>query len=181
LNDGGVQGGTPGHFSTGQRLDNSSGFDTALGDLDGDGDLDAFVANWGANKVWLNQLAPVLTIRKTAPATMVPGSLITYTLTISNTGTATATNPLILDRIPAGAHYVSGGSLNLPFVSWEVGELAPYSGIVSVHFVVTATETIINSDYRVSATGGYTATGSVPVVTVALQHSTYLPVVLRNF
>ncbi len=27
----------------------------SLGDVDGDGDLDAFVANLGANRVWLNQ------------------------------------------------------------------------------------------------------------------------------
>ena len=49
LNDG------SGHFSdSGQRIGRSFSNDIALDDLDGDGDLDAFVANWGPNKVWLN-------------------------------------------------------------------------------------------------------------------------------
>ena len=57
LNQGGAQGGTPGVFvDSGQNLGSSKSYGVRLGDLDGDGDLDAFVANcFGqANKVWLN-------------------------------------------------------------------------------------------------------------------------------
>jgi hypothetical protein len=39
---------------SGQRLGDSACDGVALGDLDSDGDLDAFFANRGADTVWLN-------------------------------------------------------------------------------------------------------------------------------
>ena len=39
---------------SGQGLDNAWSRGVSLGDVDGDGDIDAFVANNGANTVWLN-------------------------------------------------------------------------------------------------------------------------------
>jgi WD40 repeat protein len=55
MNQGGAQGGTPGVLvDSGQRLGGRRCWETELGDLDGDGDLDAFFANEEANKVWLN-------------------------------------------------------------------------------------------------------------------------------
>jgi hypothetical protein len=57
VNQGGAQGGTPGTFlDSGQALGSWSGTDVALGDVDGDGDADAYVAHDGTNpdRVWLN-------------------------------------------------------------------------------------------------------------------------------
>lgn len=58
INQGGMQGGTPGIFMDGgQDLGSAWTYDVALGDLDGDGDPDAFTAQWypHGNKVWINQ------------------------------------------------------------------------------------------------------------------------------
>ena len=59
LNRGGLQPGFPGTFiNSGLLLGNGWSNDVTLGDLDDDGDLDAFVVNGlysgGANKVWIN-------------------------------------------------------------------------------------------------------------------------------
>ncbi|MEZ4732592.1 MAG: FG-GAP-like repeat-containing protein [Caldilineaceae bacterium] len=57
LNTGGIQGGEIGTFTnTNQLLGDFSSYSIVLGDLDGDGDLDAFEANNGnqADRVWLN-------------------------------------------------------------------------------------------------------------------------------
>ncbi len=68
LNNGGLPGGVPGTFSdTGQRLGTGASYEAALGDVDNDGDLDAFIANWSiwdefdlrnewdnGNELWLN-------------------------------------------------------------------------------------------------------------------------------
>ncbi len=80
------------------------------------------------------EAAPDLAITKNGPATADPGDLITYTLTITNSGTISATNLVITDAIPSGANYVSGGARVDDTVSWTVSSLAENNGSVQVTF-----------------------------------------------
>src|SRR5207244_4571492 len=67
---------------------------------------------------------PALTISKAAPASVVPGQNLTYTITYGNTGNGDATGVLIQDTVPSGAAFVSatgGGTIAGGVVSWNIG------------------------------------------------------------
>lgn len=144
-------------------------------DIDGDLRPQGLAPDLGADE----RLAPTLTIVKSGPATALPGDPITYTLAITNTGGVTATNLIVTDVIPFGASYVSGGTRVGNVVNWNIPDLAP-SISTSVQFVVTATQTLINSDYTVSADDGYSASGSVAVVTLFPQSCEAYPIALHT-
>ncbi len=108
-----------------------------------------------------------LTIIKSGPITATVGAPISYTLHVVNSGNAAVTHLNITDTVPSGASFMQaldGGDLVGDVVLWTLSDLAAGSD-ASVRFVVTATQTITNSDYGATADGGYVATGSVPVVT----------------
>jgi uncharacterized repeat protein (TIGR01451 family) len=124
--------------------------DAALGDLDGDGDLDAFVSNASllllgqANTVWLNQILVDLGITKSvAPdGDLNRDDAITYTLVYSNAGPLTATGVVISDLAPiptvTNVSFVSSGALVTPSGSlsytWQVQDLPPDAGGVITIF-----------------------------------------------
>jgi uncharacterized repeat protein (TIGR01451 family) len=125
--------------------------------------------------------SPELLISKAGPATAIPGQLITYTLTITNYGTAPATGLVISDVLPLGAEYVGGGTLLLgDVVRWTVASLAGGGAQAQVQFAVTAMGTITNAVYGVTCAEGALAVGSEPVVTAVQQWTIYLPAVLRS-
>lgn len=125
-------------------------------------------------------LAPVLGISKSGPASAAPGDLITYTLTINNSGNAIANNLIISDTVPTGASYISGGNYSNGVVTWNAATLAA-QGQLQVQFVVTATQTIINDTYSVTA-DETSASGTNAVITTILNpaDSIYLPLIRRD-
>jgi uncharacterized repeat protein (TIGR01451 family) len=148
LNQGGAQGGTSGVFEdSDQRLGALSSRGVALGDVNGDGDLDAVVANDGQpNRLWLNLNRADLSIAKTvSPRVAGPGQSITYTLVYTNLGPQVATGVLVTDCVPTvltDVSYVAAGPAVTPTGSvsytWRVGDLAPGErGVVTVTGVVT--------------------------------------------
>ena len=63
-----------------------------------------------------------------SPTTAVPNQTLTYTVTIPNTGTASATNVTLTDAIPAGTTYVAGSTtLNGVAVADRIGQTMPFA------------------------------------------------------
>jgi uncharacterized repeat protein (TIGR01451 family) len=131
------------------------------------------------SKILLPDLTPIprLAIIGSVPPTARSGEPITTTFSVSNSGLVTATNVLITNTLPIGAVYLGGGTRVGNVVSWTLSSLAP-AATVSVSHVVTSTITLVNGDYRASATGGFSAIGS-PLVTIVDPLQVYLPVLRR--
>jgi uncharacterized repeat protein (TIGR01451 family) len=123
---------------------------------------------------------PDLALTKAGPATAAAGQPITYTLTVTNSGASTATNLLVKDILPAGATYVSGGTLVGNEVRWSISELAGFGGVAEVAFVVTAATDLTNSSYSVTADGGYSASGSPSVATQKVDAQVVLTAVTTH-
>jgi hypothetical protein len=81
---------------------------------------------------------------------------------------------VVSDVVPNGAHFVDSpngtvlyphGTLSSGVVYWTIDSLI-MSTSLEVGFVVTATQTILNDNYSVYASGGYSAVGSEPLLTI---------------
>jgi uncharacterized repeat protein (TIGR01451 family) len=87
-----------------------------------------------------------LSMLKTGPATITPGSTVAYTLAVTNIGNATATSGQVTDNLPAGLTFVSAsgagftctGTTNV--VCDLVGSLAPGAS-ATVNLVTTLAST----------------------------------------
>jgi len=116
---------------------------------------------------------PVLTISKSAPASVVSGQNLTYTLTYGNTGSGNATGVVVSDTLPAGTSFVSvtgGGTLSLGSVLWNIGDLNAGMTAQTVSFTVAVTATtgtISNSGCSIQASGVSPVSGS-PVTTTVI-------------
>jgi large repetitive protein len=131
-------------------------------------------------------LAPSLQVAKTYQTTGIGGSVVTYTLTVTNIGSSDATHVVLSDTLPAGLTYGSGdGSFDGTDVTWTIATVASGGGTATAWFRATlpAEGTVTNAAYRVvSSDQGASSAFGPPVsfaVTVA-NYYLYLPIVLKN-
>ncbi|MCB0166233.1 MAG: DUF11 domain-containing protein [Anaerolineae bacterium] len=126
---------------------------------------------------------PNLTISKSGPSEAEVGQQVTYTLSVFNGGDTAASNLTVNDTIPTGAHYVSGGLRSGNTVSWNRASL-PVNTTAEFSYVVTASDTITNHIYNVTAAGNIEAIGQKIVVTDILaegatKYPTYFPLIIN--
>ncbi len=123
-----------------------------------------------------------LDLAKTAPGTVAPGALFTYTLTVHNdTGTA-LTHVVLTDALPLPVEIadLSGGGVELGsnVVSWTLPSLAD-GALVSRTAVVTAplsTTVLVNDDYVAWAGNWPTRTHGAPVPTLVNAPGGLVPI-----
>ncbi len=150
---------------------------------------DAYVVNANAIQVDIN--APKITVTKSAGAAgAVVGDLLTYTVTVANTGTANATSAVLTDALPAGLVF-AGGSVSVAGVSrpgFDIVAGVPLGTVnfgTSVTVVYQARVSSLPSPQQAantasaaftfqSVSGGPVLTGVVPSNTVTLP--VYSPV-----
>jgi len=111
---------------------------------------------------------PVLSITKSGPVTSTVNNLVTYDITVTNSGNGPANSVQIFDPIPDGATYVEGGDAVIANqVVWAVGTL-PANQQINLNYVVqvdVGTTMIVNGNARVTASDGHQVTETTNVTT----------------
>ena len=107
-------------------------------------------------------LQPKFEVGKVYESSRMAGTVVTYTLTVTNIGSEAATNVVLSDTIPA---YLSGAGTDK---TWTLTSIAPNGGTASAGFAAvlpcTAGISIVNDAYRVvSSDQGVTSLPGAPV------------------
>ncbi len=109
----------------------------------------AYISSGGGNDKY-GPLDPAVTVQLTAlkevapTGAVSPGTMLTYTITITNTGTVAATSMTLTDAIPANTTYVAGSTtLNAVAVA-DVAGAMPYATAKEIHSTGAASGTIAN-------------------------------------
>lgn len=136
---------------------------------------------WASYQANLHQLS--ISNRASASA-VAPGSLLTYTLTVTHDHFSAPTqNVVIRDEIPAGVTFVSATQpyqLTGNTVQWEFSSQAAQTSLV-VQLVVRVDElvgaaTVVNSNYSAQSDDVASVSGA-PVSVIVARHQSYLPLV----
>jgi uncharacterized repeat protein (TIGR01451 family) len=102
----------------------------------------------GSDSVQTTVHTPVVTLSKTATASVNAGEAITYTISYQNTGSGGATNAVITDTLPAGVYYSKALDIGIgpqpntvtlnangtKTLTWLVGTLAGNSSVQTIQY-----------------------------------------------
>jgi uncharacterized repeat protein (TIGR01451 family) len=94
---------------------------------------------WDSDSVSVDIIRPEIVVTKTAdPTSGAPGTNVTFTITVSNTGDCVLDPVTVVDTLPTGMSYVSddSGGVENPTgtITWNVGPL-PFGSSVTIHLV----------------------------------------------
>ncbi|MBS0570304.1 MAG: DUF11 domain-containing protein [Proteobacteria bacterium] len=113
---------------------------------------------------------------KTGPSTATAGGNIAYTITVTNNGSATATNVILDDPSPAQLTYMSAGAPCTGGFPCSLGNLAPGQSVtipvVTFHIAATASGTLVNT---ATATSDQTTQVSSSASTLVGQAAAVVP------
>jgi uncharacterized repeat protein (TIGR01451 family) len=130
-------------------------------------------------------LNPRFEVGKTYETNEVAGSIVTYTLTVTNVGTEAATGVVVTDALPVGLTYGdSDGGFDGSSVTWTVPTLTvggTASGWFSAVLPDEVGQTIVNDDYGVRASDqGVSGPTGEPVSFTVKPGPVYLPLVMKQ-
>ena len=126
--------------------------------------------------------APALAIVKIGPATATAGQTVSYTITVTNNGSATATHALLDDTPPAGLGFVSAGAPCSAGFPCDLGDLAPGQSVVVSNVVFAIAANFSGQLVNVASVGSNettrTSSSATTVVTPAAPPADATPVPL---
>ena len=120
-----------------------------------------------------------LSLDKSAPSIVECGDTFVYSIAYQSTGADTLTSVVIYDTIPQPLSWVSGGTYDGTGVSFNIGEIEPYSTVNTVSFVVSVPASFTNGYSIANIANGnsfesgdsfsdytYTVISSTPVLSI---------------
>jgi uncharacterized repeat protein (TIGR01451 family) len=141
------------------------------------GRIDALAAVGTVNQLQLEKVASTVSV--------LPGDLITYTLTVTNSHALhSATNVVLTDKIPPGSAFVSATipyTLDEDVIRWDFTSLTA-SSTINVELVVrvdlTTSDSLTNADYSVYSDQAALVQGAP--VTTWLGRIFFLPIAIKT-
>jgi uncharacterized repeat protein (TIGR01451 family) len=131
-------------------------------------------------------LSPKFVVGKVYEGNRVAGTVVTYTLTVTNQGNYTGTNIRLIDQVPSNLTYGgSTGTYGSGWITWTIPSIAPNNGTATRWFSgtlgCTANSLVANQNYRVSnsdqnvtSTNGLSISFLIAAPTISIDF-TYAP------